>query len=183
MLYYEDGRFARDKIFTFFATNYIMRKRNSSSGNWFVDKFQNDCPVTLEDLQDRIRKGDTKFVNGITYWNKRVKGSTAYWYQKRSELYTWINHHVEKGNGSPAFFITLSCAESYWPDIIRLVKERMELAGKDSSTCYVGSPKLHKLLNEYTIVVQEYFQKRVVNWLETVGKKIFGIEHYWVRCV
>ena len=37
------------------------------------------------------------------------------------------------------------------------------------------------ILNEYTIVVQEYFQKRVQLWLEMVGKEIFGIEHYWVR--
>ena len=161
--------------------NYIVRKRNSSSGMWFVDKFNSDCPETLEDLQEKIRSGDTTFINSLTYWNKRVKGSTAYWYQKRSELYTWINHHVEMGNGAPLFFITLSCAEHYWPDIIALIKERLSIAGEDSSMCYVGSPKLAQYLNDYTIVVQEYFQKRVVTWLETVGKDVFGIEHYWVR--
>jgi hypothetical protein len=181
LLYYEDGRFAADKIFTFFALNYIVRKRNSSSGMFFVDNFNSECPDTLEELQDKIRSGDTTFINSLTYWNKRVKGSTAYWYQKRSELYTWINHHVERGNGAPLFFITLSCAEHYWPDIIALLKERLEIAGEDTSMCYVGSPKLAQYLNDYTIVVQEYFQQRVVLWLETVGKKVFGIEHYWVR--
>ena len=75
MLYYKDGRFAADKIFSFFALNYITRKRNNSSGKWFVEKFQEDCATTLDELKDRIAKGDTKFVNGLTYWNKRVKGS------------------------------------------------------------------------------------------------------------
>jgi hypothetical protein len=181
LLYYEDGRFASDKIFTFFAMNYIVRKRNSTSGMWFVDNFNSDCPDSLDELQEKIRSGDTTFINSLTYWNKRVKGSTAYWYQKRSELYTWINHHVEQGNGAPLFFITLSCAEHYWPDIIQLIKERLEIAGEDASQCYVGSPKLAQYLNDYTVVVQEYFQKRVVAWLETVGKDVFGIEHYWVR--
>ena len=85
------------------------------------------------------------------------------------------------GHGPPMFFITLSCAEYYWPDIIRLIKERTDIAGEDSSNCYVGSPTLSKILNEYSLVVQEYFQARVETWLKTVGKEIFGIEHYWVR--
>jgi hypothetical protein len=104
-----------------------------------------------------------------------------FWHSKRQELYTWINHHVEKGNGAPSYFITLSCCEHYWSDIILLIKERLKLAGKDESECYVGSPKMSQLLNDYAIVVQEYFQKRVEIWLETVGKKVFVIAHYWVR--
>jgi hypothetical protein len=36
-------------------------------------------------------------------------------------------------------------------------------------------------MNRYSIVVQEYFQQRVVKWLETVGKSIFRIKHYWIR--
>ena len=181
MLFYEDGRFAEDKIFTFFAMNYIIRKRNSTSGSFFVSNFQKGCPDTLEELKNKIEAGDTTFINSLTYWNKRVKGSTSYWFQKRSELCTWINYHVEKGNGAPNFFITLSCAEHYWPDIIRLIRERLRYAGRDDSECYVGSPKLPQLLNDYSVVVQEYFQQRVTEWLDTVGKEVFGTEHCWVR--
>ena len=79
------------------------------------------------------------------------------------------------------FFITFSCAEYMWPDIIKLIKERMEIAGEDSTKCYPGSPGLSKILNQYSIVVQEYFQRRVVEWMETVGRDIFGIKHYWIR--
>jgi hypothetical protein len=39
MLYYEDGRFTKDKFFCFFALNYIIRQRNASSGNWFIKDF------------------------------------------------------------------------------------------------------------------------------------------------
>lgn len=34
---------------------------------------------------------------------------------------------------------------------------------------------------EHAAIVQSYFQKRVDYWFETVGKKIFGIVHYWLR--
>ena len=75
-------------------------------------------------------------------------------------------------------FITLSCAEYFWPDIKRLLKERFELVGleaPDIEEDYV------KLVNDYTLIIQEYFQKRVEIWLETIGKTIFKIKHYWGR--
>ena len=181
LLFYEDGRFAKDKIFSFFALNYTVRHRNASGGKFFVDHFQHNVPDTLEELQDNISQGDTSFVNNLTHYNKKIKGSTPYWFQKKHEVYAWINQHVELGNGAPMFFITLSCAGYFWPDVIDLLKERMELAGEDTSKCYLNSPHLVQLANNYAIVIQEHFQKRVVTWLETVGKDIFGIKHYWIR--
>jgi hypothetical protein len=181
LLRYQDGRFATDKLFGFYATNFIIRERNNRSGRWFVNKHHDNCPHTLEELKKQIEEGDTNFVRHLTFYSEKVKGSTGYWFKKRNELQTWIYHHVQQGNGAPMFFITLSCAEYLWPDIIDLIRERMELAGQDSSGCKVGSPTLAKILNEYSIVVQEYFQKRVVEWLDSVGKKILRIKHYWVR--
>lgn len=181
MLYYEDARFATDRIFAFYALNYILRKRNSSGGSWFIHKFQQDCPESLDELQERIKNGDTAFINSLTYYSRRIQGSNTYWMNKRSELYAWINHHVEAGNGAPMFFITLSCAEHFWADVARLLKERMEMAGLDSSSCEIGAEGFAQLVNDFSIVIQEYFQERVVVWLDTVGKEIFGIKHYWIR--
>lgn len=182
LLYYEDGRFCTDRFFSFFALNYITRNRNANSGNWFINGFNSGGPQTLQELKDSIIAGDTKFVNRLTYFNKRVKGSTAYWLQQRSQVYSWINYHVEKKNGPPNFFITLSCGEYYWPDIIRLLKERMQLARDPREEgCYAGSRQLTKIINDYSIVIQEFFQKRVQLWLEEVGGPIFGIKYHWGR--
>ncbi len=184
MLFYDDGRFAKDKIFCFFALNYIVRRRNQSSGRFFVDAFQRNCPDTLAELKESIDSGDTSFVNSLTYYNKRITGSTPYWWNKRSQLYNWINYHVEAGNGAPAYFITLSCAEYFWPDVIDLLRDRLKIAGysdDDLAGCSVGSPKLVQIVNDYSVVIQEYFQLRVETWLDTVGKEVFDIAHYWVR--
>ena len=44
-----------------------------------------------------------------------------------------------------------------------------------------NSANLVQLLDEYSIVIQEYFQAKVDIFMATVGKDIFGIEHYWGR--
>jgi hypothetical protein len=181
MLYYKDARFTTDKIFSFFAMNYISRHRNSSSGHWFVSDFNKNCPETLEDLHNKIASGNTSFINQINYYNARVKGLSPYWQKKQQELYTWINHHVEEGNGAPMFFITLSCAEYFWADVVDLLQDRFEMAGIDASDVHPDSPSFVQIVNDYSIVIQEYFQIRTEKWLETVGKQIFGIKHYWVR--
>jgi hypothetical protein len=129
MLQYEDGRFASDKMWCFFALNYSTRRRNQTSGRFFVDGFDKDAPESMDELKDRLRKGDTTFIDKITYYSQRVRGSSSYWRSRRAELYSWINHHVKEGNGMPNFFITLSCAEYFWPDGLRLLNERLKIAG------------------------------------------------------
>ena len=93
-------------------------------------------------------------------------------------MYSWIHHHAQAGHGAPNFFITLSCAEYYWKDIKRLIEERFLIAG-------LPLPDLDKkwvqIVNDYTLVVQEYFQERVKIWLATVGKVVFKIDHHWLR--
>ena len=176
LLYYQDGRFAEDKMWSFFALNYTVRKKNSDSGAYFVDGFFENGPKTIPELQHQIENGDTSWINRLAYYSYHVKGSPGYWRYKRSEVYSWVNHHIEMGHGPPTMFITLSCAEHYWPDIHTLIAQRRSFSKTSSEP---KSP--HSLLNDYAIVVQEYFQQRVSAWLETVGKHVLNIKHYWLR--
>jgi hypothetical protein len=178
MVLYKDGRFAKDKMWGFFALNYVERHKNQSSGGFFVNSWFKEGEKTLEEMKKDIEAGNLEWIEKITYYSQRIHGSPAYWRAKRSEVYTWINHHVHAGNGAPNFFITLSCAEYYWKDVKKLIKDRYEAAGLDA-------PDLEKswveIVNDHTLIVQEYFQERVKIWLETVGKDIFKIKHYWLR--
>jgi hypothetical protein len=98
------------------------------------------------------------------------------------EVHSWINHHIKMDHGPPTFFITLSCAEYWWHDIQRLICDRFSVAGIPSPFISDDIQKNKtKIINDYTLVVQEYFQKRVKYWLETVGKNCFKIKHYWCR--
>ena len=163
----------------FFALNYAVRRKNAASGSYFVNNFHKSGSKSLSKLQDEIQNGTLDWVNHIQYYSHKVKGSAGYWRFKRSEVYTWINHHVSLKHGPPSLFITLSCAEYHWPDIKRLLDQRAKIAGQsinlDQKACFI------KEVNDFTLVIQEYFQKRVMLWLRTVGKHVFGIQHYWLR--
>jgi hypothetical protein len=65
-----------------------------------------------------------------------------------------------------------------WKDVSCLIIDRFEAVGlpvPDAEKSWV------EIVNDYTLIVQEYFQERVKVWLETVGKRIFKIKHYWLR--
>jgi hypothetical protein len=179
LVLYEDGRFAKDKMFGFYVLNYATRKKNQTSGGYFVDSFFKEGPKDLEALKAKIQSGDTSWIDRICYYSKLVSGSAGYWRSKRAELYSWIQHHVEAGHGPPTFFMTFSCAEYKWQDIKRLVIDRFECAGLPAPD--LENISFVRLVNDYTLIVQEYFQQRIQLWLDTVGKKVFGIKHYWLR--
>ncbi len=125
---YYDGRFATDKTWCFYALDFVTRRRNQDQGSFFIDGFNKEGPKSVSELQQELKNGNTAFLDKITYFNKRIRGSASYWRAKRAELYMWINHHAEQGNGLPTFFITLSCAEYHWPDIVQLLNERLTMA-------------------------------------------------------
>ena len=139
--------------------------------------------------------GDDGFIKKITYFSQKVRGLDAYWRLKKSELYSWLNHHVEAGNGAPSLFMMLSCAEYFWPDLICLLEDRIWIADgmkKDSLGRHINQKgKVIDLLtdnnarnqavNDYLIVIQEFFQKRTKDFLDNIGKDLFGIKHYWIR--
>lgn len=195
LLHYYDGRFARDPIWPFFAYNYILRKKNVSSGSFFVKSHISSPPRTIDALKEQLRKGDSSFVSKIMFFSKKTRGTDSYWRHKRAELYNWIHYHIAAGNGAPNVFLTLSCAEYFWADMIRLLEERVWMSeggclnGK-GQRCHVNGSVIdfstnitarNKAVNDYSIVVQEFFIKRLQDWLDTVGKAVLGINHYWCR--
>lgn len=180
LLRYEDGRFAADKMFCFYALNYRERLRNQNRGSFFVKRFAGEEAKSVQDIIQDIRNGNMSWIEKITYFNGFVKGSSTYWRNKRDEVHSWIRHHVRLGHGPPTFFITLSCAEYWWKDIERLIVDRFVTAGQQPPDFSAASSKV-TFINNYTVVVQEYFQQRVKEWLTSVGAKIFKIKYYWCR--
>jgi len=155
-----------------------LKEKNQSSGSFFVNKWYNEGEKSLEEIQKELQNGNTSWLDRITYFTQKVRGSPQYWRTRRAEVYTWINHHVNIGNGAPNFFITLSCAEYQWEDIKRLIRDRFQTANLEPPDL---DRSLVEIINDYTLIVQEYFQKRVDIWLKTVGRNVFKIRHYWLR--
>jgi hypothetical protein len=75
----------------------------------------------------------------------------------------------------------LSCAEYFWPDLKRLLEEYILLAENQTVDLSLNHNDLNKALNDYTLVVQEFFHLRVDAFLKTIGYETFGIKHFWGR--
>ena len=69
MLYYKDGRFAKDRIWCFFALDFATRKKNQMSGGFFVDGFFKEGPKTLQELQSEIAAGNTRWLERLCYYS------------------------------------------------------------------------------------------------------------------
>ena len=185
MVYYFDGRFVKDGTWCFYALNYVQRHQNNLSGGFFVREFiKKNKPSNIDELKKQIQTGDNTFIEKLIYFSTKIRGSDSYWRLKKSQLYTWVYWHIEQGHGPPTLFITLSCAEYYWPDVTRLLEERIHMADQthhSESTALKSKTDVMKAVNQYSIVVQEYFTSRVKDWMETFAKEVLKVTHYFVR--
>ena len=101
--------------------NSIERHENNRQGSYFspAEKFLGQNSPTIEELTEKLKAGDDKCIQMLRYYTLNNKGSNNYWIAKTQELESWIQHHISRGRGPPIFFITLSCAEIWWPGLRR----------------------------------------------------------------
>jgi hypothetical protein len=131
-------------------------------------------------LKEKLKNDDTEFIEKLQYFAQCVPGSDSYWRNKRAELISCNGRHVEQGNGAPSLFVTLSCAEYHWQDIEKLLNARRNIT-VDTPISLKTVTENVRAVNDYSIIIQEYFQARVSDFLENYAKEVFGIHHYYAR--
>ena len=189
LLNYRDGRFCGDSIWSYYMLDMIQRSKNNQNGNYIIkDGVLGSICESVEDLKQKIKDGDLTWVEMLRNYSKRIRGSDNYWRSKRSEVESWINYHVEHKHGPPTLFLTLSCAENWWKDLHKLLKEKLHGTKYENLVNQLESDNEKermsarcKVSQTFSITVQEFFQKRVEIWLDKVGKPVFGIKYYWGR--
>jgi hypothetical protein len=89
-----------------------------------------------------------------------------------------------KGHGPSTFFITLSCAENWWPDLQCLLHQ-LELIGGNHIKAQAIKHGCRKAMSnaarKFPLYVKEFFMKLANLFMKTVMKKALQIEHYWGR--
>ena len=189
LMRWEDGRFMRDPLFTFHLPNFLQRHQNSDAGLYFINQFIGNPSITIEEIQEQIRNGYMSFINKlVNFTSQKVIGSDSWWRTRKQELDTWILYHLGKGHGAPTLFLTFSCAEFWWNDMLEIICQRCQGTEDEEDAKLFqhdpdskeGKSARFRLVEKYSAVVQEYFQNRINNWMETVGKDIFGIKHSFI---
>lgn len=188
LLQWEDGRFQHDPCFTFHAYNFIQRHVNNGASLSLLNAMFHEHK-SVEQIKEEIENGNFKTVSKIqNFASQKIRGCDGWWRSKKHELDSWIAYHLDKGHGPPTLFMTFSCAEYWWKDLLLFLQKRIE---NTEDECYIetlkqGSDKEKreiqaKLVDKYVASVQIFFQERLDNWLETIGKNVFNINHYYLR--
>jgi len=191
LMRWHDGRFMRDDMFSFHLHNFRQRQMNNTSRLVFVKNFINDSSITVDQIKDQIESGDKSFLSKLQYFaGQRIRGSDPFWRKVKHEVDEWITYHLDNGHGPPTLFLTFSCAEYWWEDLENVLFERCQgtedeeiakemVDGHNSENRKMTVKSI--LVERYSAVVQEFFQVKMDNWLKTVGKDEFGINHHWMR--
>ena len=179
LLWYQDGRFARHKVWKFVVHNMIMRKRALEQSRFFVDQQLGDPHITVADLQERLARGDS-FTDKL-YFGANLRGTAQYWHQRRRELRALVEFMVNEKCGLPSFFMTGSCAEFYFPPLRRLLEEYILQTKGEEVNLAEDSNARFKAVQENTHVVVSYFDLRTQAYHEKVLKPVFGVSDYWYR--
>ena len=190
---YFDGRFREDQLFALYLHNIIQRHENNTNGAYFInDKnwFGNN-PPSVQEIKDQIRDGDFTFVSKLRYFAQKIRGSDGYWRNKTNELQSWINYHISRGHGPPTHFMTLTCAENWWPDLRQIYTDLEEIA--ESSRRQITKEAQSTLLKErdqramkraarkHAFYVNEYFMVRAKRFMDTYARDVMNLEYYWGR--
>jgi hypothetical protein len=76
--------------------------------------------------------------------------------------------------------VTFSCVEYDWQDIDKLLNDRRKIAGGPPVSLKSVTEKV-RAVNDYSVIIQEYFQARVSDFLENYAKDLCGIHNYYAR--
>jgi hypothetical protein len=141
----------------------MQRHSNNSKGNFFLasDRFIGQNPPTVQELKKQLQKKNTRYINMLRYFARNITGSDNYWRSKTDDLEHWINNHGI-GHGPPTFFITLSCAENWWPDLRPLLSQLESFAGNLSKSEAIKKgckTAMYNAAKKYPLYVNEFFMK------------------------
>ena len=137
LLQYCDGRFSKDHLFILYIHNTLQRHENNREGNFFFkdDKWLGKNQPSLEELKEQIRDGNFTYISKLRYFSQSIRGSDGYWRSKTNELKSWIDYHVSAQHGPPTHFVTLTCAENWWPDLRNIMGDIESIREHDLGRC------------------------------------------------
>ena len=173
--------------------NTIQRHENNTKGAFFVNdkNFFGENPPTVDDIKAQIRQGDFTFISKLRYYSEGIRGSDGFWRKKTKELQAWIDFHISRNHGPPTHFITLTCAENWWPDLRQIYTDLEVIA--ESTNQWTGKQLQSNLLRngnqsamkkasrKHALYVNEYFMIRAKRFMDTFARTVMNLEYYWGR--
>ena len=116
---------------------------------------------------------------GYAFMN-HIKGTPAYWKRFQQEVLAMIRQL-----GCPTFFLTLSCADLYWEDLIYIISQLNDLNLSRDDIQNLSYMERCKLLNSNAVFITRHFQYRVeLLFTEIImipGGPLGNVSYYAIR--
>ena len=141
-------------------------------------------PPTVEELKHQIRNGIFTFISKLRYYSQSIRGTDGFWRNKGNELRAWIDYHVSNRHGPPTHFITLTCAEHWWPDLRDIYADMEAIAGQTAESELLLTDilqEMSKAAQKYSFYVNEYFLQRLKRFIDCFARDLLDLEYYWGR--
>ena len=172
-------KFASDSDYIFYALSVMLQLNLNSQINIAMKKVSTNqltAGMLSNNFTDTVKSVIAK-DEGYNFMNS-VKGTPAYWKKFLFEVLAMV-----KQLGLPTFFMTLSCADLRWNELISIIAK---LKGEDLSDEIINNLSYFersRYLNLNPVLLARHFQYRVeVFFKEIVVNGLFGkIIYYAIR--
>ena len=163
-----DPKFRQDSAYLFFlhlVKELIQLKRCKSTYFRQATRLPN---LSKEDVMNVDHENLSIFNRSYQVF-KNVRGTSMYYAESKKNLMALLRQ-----NGCPSIFLTLSCAEFDWPELLREIMETVyrKKVTKEDIEKLTKSEK-NKLISENVVQSTLHFQKRVDKMFSLMQKDFF----------
>ena len=162
-----NSRFRKNAKFAFYNL-WNKELRELSAGIYNVLNSTTRSHLSVKQFVDVVNSSDAGMEANLSTVLQSVRGTKQFWFLKKSDVMAMIREF-----GSPALFLTLSCAEYQSADIERYLRKVNEVP---------ESYPIGRLCTEDSISVSQNFSQKFRDFFNTVllqGQVLGEVSHYF----
>ena len=157
-------RFASDSDYIFFANSVVQQLNLSNQMNIAMKKVSS-TNLTAGMFSNNFKETVRQFVSNDKAFGfmSTIKGTPAYWKKFLQEVLAMV-----KQLGPPTFFLTLSCADLRWNDLVSIISKLKGSEMSDEKLNLLSYEERCRLLNSNPVLVARHFQYRVESFFKHI---------------
>lgn len=185
-----DARYARHPTLKFLLLNTKQREQMLGQTSFVLNQGLQEDPLTVEQLKQKLQQGNDSFGKKIASYTANVTGTSAYWWKKRTEVASLVQHKMVVENELPVFFHTGSFAEIHCKGFRILLEKYMQRTSgitlkvdptKDLNIDNIDADVFRTALLKNLHLCNWYFIQRTEKWFKLVLQEGLGIDDYFIR--
>ena len=173
-------KFSADSDYIFYAQSLMQHLNLNNSINTALKKIQTEG-LTAGRLSQNFKETISNLIANDDAFSfmSNLKGSPAYWKKFLYETLAMV-----KQLGLPTWFMTLSCADLRWPDIIEIIQKIKGKEMTEEEIRNLSYKERTEILQSNPVILARHFQYRVECFIKTIlAKGTLGgkLKHYSLR--